>query len=162
VLTYLQVVTTGVEVLPTWACAVGPGRFDGHPSPLAECEGELVASEVRCCWLPEVEQCGHWAVVQFPRRVEGGPVLVAAPGRAVNCGMSGPSNRVSFVRSRKSDPSSSSSLRNHRKVISVWICHISVRYQAASLCSNKTRRMRHIKASFYIHRNKVHVVERIW
>jgi hypothetical protein len=82
-MTHLQVVTTWVEVLPAAAFAVGPGRFDGHPSPSAEGEGNLVTSEARCCWHPEVEQCGHRAVVQFPRRVEEGPVLVAAPGRAV-------------------------------------------------------------------------------
>jgi hypothetical protein len=48
-----QVVTTEVEVLLAWAFAVGPGRFDGYPSPLAEGEGELVTSEARCCWHPE-------------------------------------------------------------------------------------------------------------
>ena len=47
VLTYLQVVTTGVEVLPAAAFAAGPGRFDSHPSPLAEGEGELVTSQAR-------------------------------------------------------------------------------------------------------------------
>jgi hypothetical protein len=57
VLTHLQVVTTGVEVLPALAFAIGPGRFDGHASPLAEGEGELVASDARRCWHPEVEQC---------------------------------------------------------------------------------------------------------
>ena len=64
------------------AFAVGPGRFDGHASPLAEGEGELVTSDARRCWHPEVEQGDHRTEVQLPRRVEGGPMLVAAPGRA--------------------------------------------------------------------------------
>jgi hypothetical protein len=60
-----------IEVLPASACAIGPGRFDGHASPLAEGEGELGLSDARRCWHPEVKQCGHRTVVQLPRRVEG-------------------------------------------------------------------------------------------
>ena len=49
---------------------VSCGRPD-EASPLAEGEGELVTSDARCCWHPEVKQCGHRTVMQ-----------VAAPGRA--------------------------------------------------------------------------------
>ena len=35
--------------------AIGPGRFDGHASPLAEGEGQLVASDARCYLYPRGE-----------------------------------------------------------------------------------------------------------
>jgi hypothetical protein len=77
------VVATGVEGLfAAWAEAAVPGRGDNHPGPLAEGEGKLIAAEARSCWHPEVEQCGHRAVVQLPRGVEGGPIPIAAPGRS--------------------------------------------------------------------------------
>ena len=47
-LTYLQVVTTGVEILPALAFAVGPGRFDGELSPKPKRVGQRVAQPLGC------------------------------------------------------------------------------------------------------------------
>ena len=68
---------------------VSCGRPD-EASPLAEGEGELVTSDARCCWHPEVKQCGHRTVMQLPRRgglpsdlLHTGSVLRTAPAPAL-------------------------------------------------------------------------------
>ena len=104
-------VATGVECLVTaWAAAAVPSRCDDHPSPLAEGKGKLIAAEARSCWHPEVEQCGHRAVVQLPGWVKGGPVPVTAPGRSLR--------EITLVRGRSGGTSPRQRFHYQRELIS--------------------------------------------
>jgi hypothetical protein len=86
--TDLEVVATGIECLfAAWADAVSPSRFDGHPSPLAEGEGKLVAADLLAPIGGTVRPSGGSAVAASGRG--GAPFCPAARPRASASNISG-------------------------------------------------------------------------